>query len=86
MSRVSTLAGDVPRSLPGYLVFRCSNPTYWLYADRRCDGMNDCGDCSDEMGSSKSLFGLLLGKRSFLLMDLNRLHRCGVHWCCWKCR
>ncbi|KFV07401.1 Low-density lipoprotein receptor class A domain-containing protein 1, partial [Tauraco erythrolophus] len=46
------LCGDLPRSLPGYLVFRCSNPMYWVYSDQRCDGMNDCGDCSDEMGSS----------------------------------
>ncbi|NXW47432.1 LRAD1 protein, partial [Nyctiprogne leucopyga] len=42
------LCGDLPHSLPGYLVFRCSNPTHWVYADRRCNGMNDCGDCSDE--------------------------------------
>ncbi|NWH67747.1 LRAD1 protein, partial [Geococcyx californianus] len=47
------LCGDLPSSLPGYLVFRCSNPTYWIYADQRCNGMNDCGDCSDEMGSCK---------------------------------
>ncbi|KAM6199429.1 low-density lipoprotein receptor class A domain-containing protein 1 [Sarcoramphus papa] len=45
------LCGDLPRSLPGYLVFRCSNPAYWVYADQRCNGMNDCGDCSDETGS-----------------------------------
>ncbi|CAN0197795.1 unnamed protein product [Bubo scandiacus] len=45
------LCGDLPRSLPGFLVFRCSNPVYWVYADQRCNGMNDCGDCSDEMGS-----------------------------------
>ncbi|XP_074732111.1 low-density lipoprotein receptor class A domain-containing protein 1 isoform X3 [Strix uralensis] len=45
------LCGDLPHSLPGYLVFRCSNPMYWVYADQRCNGMNDCGDCSDEMGS-----------------------------------
>ncbi|XP_057271339.1 low-density lipoprotein receptor class A domain-containing protein 1 [Pezoporus wallicus] len=46
------LCGDLPRSLPGYLVFPCSNPKYWIYADKRCNGMNDCGDCSDEIGSS----------------------------------
>ncbi|XP_010014875.1 PREDICTED: low-density lipoprotein receptor class A domain-containing protein 1 [Nestor notabilis] len=48
------LCGDLPRSLPGYLVFHCSNPRYWVYADQRCNGMNDCGDCSDEMGTSAS--------------------------------
>lgn len=46
----SALAGDLPRSLPAYLVFHCGNPEYWVYADQRCNGMNDCGDCSDEMG------------------------------------
>ncbi|XP_062479051.1 low-density lipoprotein receptor class A domain-containing protein 1 isoform X2 [Pezoporus occidentalis] len=46
------LCGDLPHSLPGYLVFPCSNPKYWIYADKRCNGMNDCGDCSDEIGSS----------------------------------
>ncbi|XP_040534072.1 low-density lipoprotein receptor class A domain-containing protein 1 [Gallus gallus] len=44
------LCGDLPRSLPAYLVFHCGNPEYWVYADQRCNGMNDCGDCSDEMG------------------------------------
>ncbi|XP_035188993.1 low-density lipoprotein receptor class A domain-containing protein 1 [Oxyura jamaicensis] len=45
------LCGDLPRSLPAFLVFRCGNPAHWVYADKRCDGMNDCGDCSDETGS-----------------------------------
>ncbi|XP_009991893.1 PREDICTED: low-density lipoprotein receptor class A domain-containing protein 1 [Chaetura pelagica] len=45
------LCGDLPRSFPGYLVFHCSDPAYWIYADQRCNGINDCGDCSDEMGS-----------------------------------
>ncbi|NXH09651.1 LRAD1 protein, partial [Bucco capensis] len=45
------LCGDLPHSLPGYLIFRCGNPMYWVYADQRCDRMNDCGDCSDEIGS-----------------------------------
>lgn len=59
---VSALAGDLPRSLPAYLVFRCGNPAHWVYADKRCNGMNDCGDCSDEMGSCKSAFWLPLAK------------------------
>ncbi|NXU72580.1 LRAD1 protein, partial [Oreotrochilus melanogaster] len=45
------LCGDLPHSLPGFLVFRCGHPARWVYADQRCDGMNDCGDCSDELGS-----------------------------------
>ncbi|NWR82666.1 LRAD1 protein, partial [Furnarius figulus] len=48
------LCGDLPHSLPGYLVFLCSNHRSWVYADQRCDGMNDCGDCSDEAGSLAS--------------------------------
>lgn len=56
------LCGDLPRSLPAYLVFHCGNPEYWVYADQRCNGMNDCGDCSDEMGRCKSAFGLHLVK------------------------
>lgn len=76
-----SLAGDLPHSLPGYLVFHCSNPTSWVYADQRCNGLNDCGDCSDEMGSCKSVCWLL----PFLLMDCNSLYRCGACGCCWKC-
>ncbi|XP_056671075.1 low-density lipoprotein receptor class A domain-containing protein 1 [Monodelphis domestica] len=40
--------GNVPHSLPSFLVFRCSRPTAWTFEDKRCDGSNDCGDCSDE--------------------------------------
>ncbi|EMP33589.1 Low-density lipoprotein receptor class A domain-containing protein 1 [Chelonia mydas] len=45
---------DLPGSLPGYLIFRCSNPVYWIYADKKCNGANDCGDCSDEKGALAS--------------------------------
>ncbi|XP_027708556.1 low-density lipoprotein receptor class A domain-containing protein 1 isoform X1 [Vombatus ursinus] len=42
------LCGNVPHSLPSFLVFHCSDPTSWVFEDRKCDGFNDCGDCSDE--------------------------------------
>uniref|UniRef100_A0A8C8VQH9 Low density lipoprotein receptor class A domain containing 1 n=1 Tax=Pelusios castaneus TaxID=367368 RepID=A0A8C8VQH9_9SAUR len=45
------LCSDLPNSLPGYLIFYCSNPAYWIYADKKCNGANDCGDCSDEKGT-----------------------------------
>uniref|UniRef100_A0A8C0UK05 Low density lipoprotein receptor class A domain containing 1 n=1 Tax=Cyanistes caeruleus TaxID=156563 RepID=A0A8C0UK05_CYACU len=75
------LCGDLPHSLPGYLVFYCSNPRSWVYADQRCNGMNDCGDCSDETWSCKSVCWLL----SFLLRGCNSLCRCGARGCCWQC-
>ncbi|XP_004699461.1 low-density lipoprotein receptor class A domain-containing protein 1 isoform X3 [Echinops telfairi] len=40
--------GDVPRSLPAFLVAHCGDPASWIYSDQRCDGTNNCGDCSDE--------------------------------------
>ncbi|XP_072373670.1 low-density lipoprotein receptor class A domain-containing protein 1-like isoform X2 [Scyliorhinus torazame] len=40
--------GDLPHSLPKYLVFMCGNQRSWTYIDRKCDGKNHCGDCSDE--------------------------------------
>ncbi|XP_078420081.1 low-density lipoprotein receptor class A domain-containing protein 1-like isoform X1 [Cetorhinus maximus] len=40
--------GDLPHSLPKYLVFMCGNQRSWTYLDEKCDGKNDCGDCSDE--------------------------------------
>lgn len=49
-----TLCSNIPNSLPGYLIFYCGNGRFWIYADKRCDGFNDCGDCSDELGSKAS--------------------------------
>uniref|UniRef100_A0A8C4WKM0 Low density lipoprotein receptor class A domain containing 1 n=1 Tax=Gopherus evgoodei TaxID=1825980 RepID=A0A8C4WKM0_9SAUR len=49
--QVSHLVDDLPSNLPGYLIFRCSNAVYWIYADQKCNGANDCGDCSDEKGT-----------------------------------
>ncbi|XP_049631430.1 low-density lipoprotein receptor class A domain-containing protein 1 [Suncus etruscus] len=42
------LCGNVPHSLPNFLVAPCGDPTSWIYTDQRCDGINNCGDCSDE--------------------------------------
>ncbi|KAJ6662552.1 hypothetical protein lerEdw1_011689 [Lerista edwardsae] len=50
-----TLCSNVPSSLPGYMIFYCGNRRFWIYADKRCNGFNDCGDCSDEIGACKSI-------------------------------
>uniref|UniRef100_H0V5K1 Low density lipoprotein receptor class A domain containing 1 n=1 Tax=Cavia porcellus TaxID=10141 RepID=H0V5K1_CAVPO len=44
-----SLCRDVPRSLPSFLVARCGDPASWIYSDQKCDGTNNCGDCSDEL-------------------------------------
>ncbi|XP_058270206.1 low-density lipoprotein receptor class A domain-containing protein 1-like [Hemibagrus wyckioides] len=31
---------------------RCGNPRVWIFADQKCNHMNDCGDCSDEVYAS----------------------------------
>ncbi|XP_033623831.1 low-density lipoprotein receptor class A domain-containing protein 1 [Fukomys damarensis] len=41
--------GDVPRSLPSFLLAGCGDPAAWIYSDQKCDGTNNCGDCSDEL-------------------------------------
>ncbi|KAM3866279.1 LOW QUALITY PROTEIN: low-density lipoprotein receptor class A domain-containing protein 1-like [Diretmus argenteus] len=41
---------DPPDRLPGDLVFHCGNPQNWIFIDKKCDHINDCGDCSDETG------------------------------------
>nr|XP_054092250.1 low-density lipoprotein receptor class A domain-containing protein 1 isoform X3 [Callithrix jacchus] len=41
--------GDVPHSLPRFLVAHCGDPASWIYSDQKCDGTNNCGDCSDEL-------------------------------------
>ncbi|XP_047584666.1 low-density lipoprotein receptor class A domain-containing protein 1 isoform X1 [Lutra lutra] len=40
---------DMPQSLPSFLVARCGDPSFWIYSDQKCDGTNNCGDCSDEL-------------------------------------
>lgn len=47
--------GDVPQSLPTFLVVRCGNPSSWIYSDQKCDGTNNCGDCSDELSPGGDL-------------------------------
>ncbi|XP_012911073.1 low-density lipoprotein receptor class A domain-containing protein 1 isoform X3 [Mustela lutreola] len=44
-----TMCRDMPQSLPSFLVARCGDPSFWIYSDQKCDGTNNCGDCSDEL-------------------------------------
>ncbi|KAM6217045.1 low-density lipoprotein receptor class A domain-containing protein 1 [Rhynchocyon petersi] len=43
------LCRNMPQSLPIFLVARCGDPAFWIYSDQKCDGTNNCGDCSDEL-------------------------------------
>lgn len=47
--------GDVPRSLPIFLLAHCGDSASWIYSDQRCDGINNCGDCSDELSPGGGL-------------------------------
>ncbi|KAL2097507.1 hypothetical protein ACEWY4_006714 [Coilia grayii] len=44
------LCSDLPNNLPSNLVFWCGNSQFWIFVDKKCNRMNDCGDCSDEIG------------------------------------
>ncbi|XP_026637922.1 low-density lipoprotein receptor class A domain-containing protein 1 [Microtus ochrogaster] len=44
-----SLCRDVPRSLPSFLLAHCGDSASWIYSDQRCDRINNCGDCSDEL-------------------------------------
>uniref|UniRef100_A0A8C5R668 Low density lipoprotein receptor class A domain containing 1 n=1 Tax=Leptobrachium leishanense TaxID=445787 RepID=A0A8C5R668_9ANUR len=44
----ASLCNNLPKNLPGYLIFRCGNPAIWIYSNYKCNGINNCGDCSDE--------------------------------------
>ncbi|KFO20950.1 Transmembrane protein 59 [Fukomys damarensis] len=48
-SQVNEQMRDVPRSLPSFLLAGCGDPAAWIYSDQKCDGTNNCGDCSDEL-------------------------------------
>lgn len=50
----TSLCSDLPNNLPGYLIFRCGNPQFWIYSNLKCNGINNCGDCSDESPSFAS--------------------------------
>ncbi|KAK2493811.1 hypothetical protein MC885_006803 [Smutsia gigantea] len=43
------LCRGMPQSLPSFLVAHCGDPASWIYSDQKCDGTNNCGDCSDEL-------------------------------------
>ncbi|KAM5148286.1 low-density lipoprotein receptor class A domain-containing protein 1 [Mantella aurantiaca] len=44
----TSICSNLPKNLPGYLIFRCGNPQVWIYSNYKCNGVNNCGDCSDE--------------------------------------
>ncbi|KAE8610292.1 hypothetical protein XENTR_v10012071 [Xenopus tropicalis] len=50
----SSLCSNLPNNLPGYLIFRCGNPSNWIYSNLKCNEINNCGDCSDESQSYAS--------------------------------
>lgn len=53
--------GDMPQNLPSFLVARCGDPSSWIYSDQKCDGANNCGDCSDELSPGREGSGHRLG-------------------------
>ncbi|XP_065131924.1 low-density lipoprotein receptor class A domain-containing protein 1-like [Paramisgurnus dabryanus] len=44
------MCSDLPNNLPDNLVFHCGNPHFWIFTDQKCNFINNCGDCSDEIG------------------------------------
>ncbi|XP_076790650.1 low-density lipoprotein receptor class A domain-containing protein 1 isoform X3 [Arvicanthis niloticus] len=48
-----SLCRDVPQSLPSFLLTTCGDPDSWIYSDQKCDGTNNCGDCSDELSPER---------------------------------
>ncbi|KAF7468068.1 hypothetical protein GHT09_000161 [Marmota monax] len=58
--------GDVPQNLPSFLVARCGDLASWIYSDQKCDGINNCGDCSDELSPGGGLAQEGLGQGGVL--------------------
>ncbi|XP_051553065.1 low-density lipoprotein receptor class A domain-containing protein 1-like isoform X2 [Myxocyprinus asiaticus] len=44
------ICNDLPNNLPSNIILRCGNPRFWIFIDKKCNFINDCGDCSDETG------------------------------------
>ncbi|XP_030061803.1 low-density lipoprotein receptor class A domain-containing protein 1 [Microcaecilia unicolor] len=47
----TVMCSDLPNNLPSYLIFRCGDPQNWIFINQKCNGFNNCGDCSDEIGT-----------------------------------
>ncbi|XP_042559032.1 low-density lipoprotein receptor class A domain-containing protein 1 [Clupea harengus] len=50
ITKFTCVSGDLPNNLPSNLVFWCGNSRFWIFVDKKCNKINDCGDCSDEIG------------------------------------
>ncbi|XP_051553064.1 low-density lipoprotein receptor class A domain-containing protein 1-like isoform X1 [Myxocyprinus asiaticus] len=48
--RAIFILDDLPNNLPSNIILRCGNPRFWIFIDKKCNFINDCGDCSDETG------------------------------------
>lgn len=44
--------------LPSFLLAYCGDPAFWIYSDQKCDGTNNCGDCSDELSPGVCVGGV----------------------------
>ncbi|XP_051985319.1 low-density lipoprotein receptor class A domain-containing protein 1-like [Xyrauchen texanus] len=44
------ICNDLPNNLPSNIIFRCGNPRFWIFVDKKFNFINDYGDCSDETG------------------------------------
>ncbi|RXM98587.1 Nucleoporin NDC1 [Acipenser ruthenus] len=62
----SEICTDLPKNLPTYLIFKCGNPQFWIYIDEKCNDINNCGDCSDEVG----ICGILAGSSKYCMVSV----------------